>query len=152
MKIKNDLNLKQFYQDLVIYEVAKVVDTGEKYLVKYITESTISWDEMQDDSFIPLHPLSAETIREAHRFGKEVYINKNWDDFSKEVLVASLEVNNITDLDGYKRRASGFPRPVRLRTVTDRHGASGIWRSADTVRRIPPSIKIPSGWRRGWVG
>ena len=108
MEIKNDLNLKQFYQDLVVYEVAKVIDMGEKYLVKYITESTINWDEVQDDSFIPLHPLSAETIREAHRFGKEVYIAKNWDNFSKEVLVASLEVNNITDLDGYKRRASGF--------------------------------------------
>ena len=108
MKIKNDLNLRQFYQDLIIYEGAKVIDIGEKYLVKYISESTINWEELNDSSFLPLHPLSAETIREAHRTGKEVHISKNWDDFSKEVLITSLEVNTITDLDGYKRRAAGF--------------------------------------------
>ena len=104
------INLRQFYQDLIVYEVAKVIDTGNNFLVKYITESTINWtDEKKgNEDFIPLHPIAAEAIREAHRAGKNVYINKDWDEFSKEALITSIEINPITNLDGYKKRAAGF--------------------------------------------
>ena len=103
------INLGQFYQDLIVYEVAKVIDTGNNFLVKYITESTINWtDELDQMDFIPVHPIAAEAIREAHRAGKNAYINKDWSEFSKEALITSIEINPITNLDGYKKRAAGF--------------------------------------------
>lgn len=97
------------YSDMIIYEVVKIKDTGSRFYVEYITTSTLPWtNESSNNEFLPCNPLAAEAIREAHRKGKDVYIQKNWNEFSKEVLVTSLEINNVIDLTGYKRRAKAF--------------------------------------------
>ena len=95
------------YQGLMIYEVAKVKDIGIKYLVEYVTVSTIPW-VTGENNFLPLNSYTAEKINEAILSGKEVYITKDWNQFSKEVLITNIEVNPVADLNSYKRRACTF--------------------------------------------
>lgn len=106
-------DLKQNYANMLIYEVAKIKEVGltDKVLVSYITTSTIPWvsENYKDiDSFLPLHPLAADIIRDAHQNGEQVYILKDWNKNSNEVLFTSVERNPITNLENYKLRAIGF--------------------------------------------
>lgn len=97
------------YKDILIFEVAKVKDTGNKYLVEYVTQSVIPWAAgIDSESILPLNNLAAEVIKENQLNGKEVYIKKDWNFISNEVLVTSLEINPKTDLTSYKRRACTF--------------------------------------------
>lgn len=100
-------NYSGFYHDIHIYEVAKVIDTGNDYRVEYITQSTLPWSS-GDDGLLPLHPNAADLIRDAQRNGKEPYIQKNWNEISNEVLITSVFINPISDLLAYKRRAYSF--------------------------------------------
>ena len=108
--------IPNFYQDLLVYEVAKVIDVGDKYRVEYITQSTIPWvtnreTNKTNDSinvYLPLNNFAAELINTNLLKGKEVYILKDWMDGSNEVLVTSIQINPIMDLESYKRRAIGF--------------------------------------------
>lgn len=96
------------YQDLKIFEIAKVRDTGDKFLVEYVTESVIPWVTGDTQDNLPLNSLTAQTIRQYQIDGKEVYIKKDWNFISNEVLVSSLEVNPRADIQAYKRRACTF--------------------------------------------
>lgn len=101
----------QNYNDMIIYEVAKVKDIGQKYFVEYVTISTIPWvasNLNEATIFLPLNPLASEKIRDAHRLGQDVYIEKEWNKYSNEVILPSLEINPVMDLETYKRRANGF--------------------------------------------
>lgn len=101
----------QNYNDMMIYEVAKVKDIKGKYFVEYITVSTIPWvvsDHKETNLFLPLNPLAATKIRNAHLEGKDAYIEKDWENYSKEVLITMVEVNPTMDLETYKHRAKGF--------------------------------------------
>lgn len=104
-----ELNYSSFYQDLLIYEVAKVRETGSdnKLLVEYITVSTIPWSS-GETNYLPLNSSSADAIRDAQIKGKEVYILKDWNKLSNEVLLSSIEINPNINLNIYKRRAINF--------------------------------------------
>ena len=104
-----ELNYSSFYQDLLIYEVAKVRETGSdnKLLVEYITVSTIPWSS-GETNYLPLNSSSADAIRDAQIKGKEVYILKDWNEVSNEVLLSSIEINPNINLNIYKRRAINF--------------------------------------------
>lgn len=101
-----------FYKGMVIYDVAKVVDAGSKYRVEYCTQSTIAWSETHTDNlntqYLPLNSTTADIIRENQRKGKEVYIKKEWSKMANEVLITDIEINPVSDLFTYKRRANGF--------------------------------------------
>lgn len=96
-----------YYQDLLVYEVAKVRDFATKYYIEYVTVSTMPW-VTGETNLLPLNSLAANVIREAQLNGKEVYIKKNWGEIAKEVLITDLEINPITNLEAYKRRAYTF--------------------------------------------
>ena len=52
---------------------------------------------------------SADLIREKLNEGKDVYIDKKWNDNDEsEVMPYFITTNNVTDLEGYKRRAMSF--------------------------------------------
>lgn len=103
------VNYSGFSQDLLIYEVAKVREIGseQKYLVEYITISTIPWST-GETNYLPLNSSAAEAIRDAQLKGKEVYISKDWQKYSTEVLITDIEINPKIDMFTYKRRATNF--------------------------------------------
>lgn len=105
----SDINYSGFYQDLLIYEVAKVREIGSdlKVLVEYVTVSTIPWSS-GEVNYLPLNSSAADAIRDAQIKGKEVYILKDWNVISSEVLISSIEINPKIDLMVYKRRAVNF--------------------------------------------
>ena len=98
------------YQGMIIYDIAKVVDAGTKYRVEYVTQSTLPWSYGDSNlkDYLPLHPTGSEIIRDILRQGKEPYIDKNWDEFTNEVLPISVTSNPTIDLITYKRRAYSF--------------------------------------------
>ncbi len=104
-----DINYSGFYQDLLIYEVAKVREIGsdQKVLVEYVTVSTIPWSS-GEVNYLPLNSSAADAIRDAQIKGKEVFISKDWNLVSNEVLISNIEINPKIDLMVYKRRAINF--------------------------------------------
>lgn len=104
-----DINYSGFYQDLLIYEVAKVREIGsdQKVLVEYVTVSTIPWSS-GEVNYLPLNSSAADAIRDAQIKGKEVFISKDWNLVSNEVLISNIEINPKIDLMVYKRRATNF--------------------------------------------
>lgn len=103
------------YQDIHVYDIAKVIDVGDtnptyKYRVEYITQSTIPWsaNENINNNFIPLNPAASDLIRQLMNSGKEVYITRDWNQLSNEVLIVHIASNPVSDLFAYKRRASSF--------------------------------------------
>ena len=104
-----EINYNGFYQDLLIYEVAKVREIGsdQKLLVEYVTVSTIPWSS-GEINYLPLNSSAADAIRDAQIKGKEVYILKDWNEVANEVLIASIAINPKVDLMVYKRRAINF--------------------------------------------
>ena len=104
-----EINYNGFYQDLLIYEVAKIREIGseQKVLVEYVTVSTIPWSS-GEVNYLPLNSSAAEAIRDAQIKGKEVYILKDWNEVSNEVLLSSIEINPNINLNIYKRRAINF--------------------------------------------
>lgn len=104
-----EINFSGFYQDLLIYEVAKVREIGsdQKLLVEYVTVSTIPWSS-GEVNYLPLNSSAADAIKDAQIKGKEVYISKDWNVISNEVLITSIEINPKVDILSYKRRATNF--------------------------------------------
>jgi len=104
-----EINYSGFYQDLLIYEVAKVREIGseQKVLVEYVTVSTIPWSS-GEVNYLPLNSSAADAIRDAQIKGKEVFISKDWNLVSNEVLISNIEINPKIDLMVYKRRATNF--------------------------------------------
>lgn len=104
-----EINFSGFYQDLLIYEVAKVREIGsdQKLLVEYVTVSTIPWSS-GEVNYLPLNSSTADAIKDAQIKGKEVYISKDWNVISNEVLITSIEINPKVDIMSYKRRATNF--------------------------------------------
>ena len=104
-----EINYNGFYQDLLIYEVAKVREIGseQKVLVEYVTVSTIPWSS-GEVNYLPLNSSTADAIRDAQIKGKEVFISKDWNLISNEVLITNIEINPKIDLMVYKRRATNF--------------------------------------------
>lgn len=104
-----EINYNGFYQDLLIYEVAKVREIGseQKLLVEYVTVSTIPWSS-GEVNYLPLNSSTADAIRDAQIKGKEVFISKDWNLISNEVLITNIEINPKIDLMVYKRRATNF--------------------------------------------
>lgn len=102
----------QDYSGLHIYDVVSVMDTGEHFKVNYTTVSTIPWvysgEEKDKNQFLPINPICVNLINQSLYQGKEVYIEKNWQNYGKEVLPDSIKMNIVTDLNGYKRRAYSF--------------------------------------------
>ena len=104
-----EINYSGFYQDLLIYEVAKVREIGseQKVLVEYVTVSTIPWSS-GEVNYLPLNSSAADAIRDAQIKGKEVFISKDWNLVSNEVLISNIEINPKINLMVYKRRAANF--------------------------------------------
>lgn len=104
-----EINFSGFYQDLLIYEVAKVREIGsdQKLLVEYVTVSTIPWSS-GEVNYLPLNSSTADAIKDAQIKGKEVYILKDWNVVANEVLITSIEINPKVDIMSYKRRATNF--------------------------------------------
>lgn len=104
-----EINYSGFYQDLLIYEVAKVREIGseQKVLVEYVTVSTIPWSS-GEVNYLPLNSSAADAIKDAQIKGKEVFISKDWNLVSNEVLISNIEINPKINLMVYKRRAANF--------------------------------------------
>lgn len=95
---------------LKIFDTAAVSDYSDlKYRVNYISISSINWVVVERTvNHLPLSSSAADIIRQKLNEGKEVFIDKNWNEASKEVLPFHITFNDITDLEGYKRRARSF--------------------------------------------
>lgn len=97
--------------DIKIFDTACVSDSDEKYLVKYVSVSSLNWAVLGDTKgiYLPLNSAAADIIKEKLNEGKDVYISKDWNiNGESEVLPFHVTFNNITDLQGYKRRAMSF--------------------------------------------
>ena len=99
--------------EVKVFETAAVSEVigQDKYLVKYISVSSLNWAVLEEraGTFLPLNSGSADLIREKLNEGKDVYIDKKWNDNDEsEVMPYFITTNNITDLEGYKRRAMSF--------------------------------------------
>ena len=99
--------------EVKVFETAAVSEVigQDKYLVNYISVSSLNWAVLEERAgiFLPLNSGSADLIREKLNEGKDVYIDKKWNDNNEsEVMPYFITTNNITDLEGYKRRAMSF--------------------------------------------
>lgn len=99
--------------EVKVFETAAVSEVigQDKYLVNYISVSSLNWAVLEERAgiFLPLNSGSADLIREKLNEGKDVYIDKKWNDNNEsEVMPYFITTNNVTDLEGYKRRAMSF--------------------------------------------
>ena len=105
-----------FYSEFKTFPVAKVkeitsptIAESEWYLVEYITTSVMHWTIGQSkELYCELSSAVKDRIEIAMSKGYDVYIQKNWRDYSNEVLLNQISINNKTSLNNYVRRATSF--------------------------------------------
>jgi len=105
--LNNFVKEGQDYNGIHLYDVAVVIDQGDRLRVNYLTVSTVPW-VTGETRFIPVNPLAANMIKDYMQQGKEVYIDKDWGLSGKEVIPSVIKTNTSTDLNGYKKRAYSF--------------------------------------------
>lgn len=93
-----------------IFDSVKVENySDEHYIVSYITTSHMQWITGEElNSFLPVNSLTKEVIKQRLDKGHDVFIRKNWNQESNEVLPIHISYTERPSLQNYLRRIVYF--------------------------------------------
>lgn len=96
--------------DYRVYDSVKIENySDEHYIASYITTSHIQWITGEDlQNFLPINSLTKEIIKQRLDKGHDVFIRKDWNKESNEVLPVHVSYAERPSLQNYLRRIVYF--------------------------------------------